>query len=185
MSYKRVSFSIIVFFVAVYITLATAYAQVASSTAMQQPEPTPLAYQLPYPGMLPDNPLYFLKALRDKLTVFFLSKPLDKADFNLLQSDKNVEASYLLVTQEAGKTDLALTTFSQGQDYFEEGINQSVDAKKQGYSITEMSKKLAAANQKHIQILHAIEQQIGKNDTQVFQTETQRAKTFTKQIRAL
>ena len=53
-------------------------------------------YQLPYPGMLPDNPLYFLKVFRDNLTSFFINKPLDKAHFDLLQSDKDVEASYLL-----------------------------------------------------------------------------------------
>jgi len=185
MSYKRLGFSFIIFFIAIYITLATAYAQVASSTASEQPAPTSISYQLPYPGMLPDNPLYFLKALRDKLTVFFLSKPLDKASFSLLQSDKDVEASYLLVTQEAGKTTLAVTTFSQGQDNFEDAINQTAAAKKQGYSITEISKKLLAANQKHIQILHALGQQIGKNDAQTFQTENERASTFTKQIKAL
>src|SRR5258708_38682343 len=113
MTYKRVVFSGITFVVAVYLTLATAYAQ-AAVTPTQPISSTPIDYQLPYPGLLPDSPLYFLKMLRDNLTSFFLSKPLDKANFELLQSYKNIEASYLLVTQEAGKSGVAWQTFSQG-----------------------------------------------------------------------
>src|SRR5271154_6818482 len=107
MTIKRFTLSGITFIFAVYLTLATAaYAQVASSSSQTV---TQIDYQLPYPGMFPDNPLYFLKVFRDQLTAFFLSKPLDRAQFDLLQSDKNAEASYLLVTQQVGKTDLALT----------------------------------------------------------------------------
>src|SRR5580692_5886046 len=107
MKWKQTALSIVVFFIAVYISLASAYAQVASSSS-QQIAPSQVDYQLPYPGLLPDNPLYFLKMIRDNLTAFFIGKPLDKAQFDLLQSDKDVQSGYLLVTQEAGKGDLAL-----------------------------------------------------------------------------
>src|ERR1700683_4754974 len=102
MNFKQITLSVITLFFAVYIQLTTAYAQEASTSAIA-PSPSSVDYQLPYPGMLPDNPLYFLKVFRDTLTSFFINKPLDKANFDLLQSDKNVEASYLLVTQEQGK----------------------------------------------------------------------------------
>src|SRR5258708_10869324 len=129
MNYKQIFFSVITFFIAIYIPLAAAYAQEATTIPTKTPTPTPIDYQLPYPGMLPNNPLYFLKVFRDNMTSFFLSKPLDKANFDLLQSDKNVQASYLL----GGKTVLALQTFSQGQDYFDQAITQTKNAKKQGY----------------------------------------------------
>ncbi len=178
MKYQQVILIGVALFFAVQITLATAYAQVASSQAAS----TTNDYQLPYPGLLPDNPLYFLKMFRDNLTSIFLSKPLDKAQFELLQSDKNIEASYLLVTQAAGKNSLALTTFSHGQDNFAEAITQTINAKKQGYSILDISKKMELSNQKHQQILGLIEQHMGKNDSQTFQTERNRIDTFTKQV---
>lgn len=185
MSWKGITLSLITFVTAVYLTLVTAYAQVAASSSSQQVSEATVDYQLPYPGLLPDNPFYFLKAFRDQLTEFFLSKPLDRAQFDLLQSDKNTEASYLLVTQEANKTDLALTTFSQGEDDFSKAIDQVSTAKKQGYSILDMSKKLDLSNQKHLQILLAINQQIGKMDIQTLQSERTRIDTFSKEIHAL
>lgn len=178
MKWRQVTSSILVFFVAVSITLATAYAQVASSSSQTQQ----VDYQLPYPGLLPDNPLYFLKAFRDNLTAFFLSKPMDKAQFDLLQSDKDVQASYLLVTQQAGKTDMAHTMFSQGQDYFAQAIDQAKSAKKQGYSISDLSKKLDLSNKKHEQVLQVITQQ---QDSSEFTSEKSRIETFTGEIKSL
>ena len=183
MKYKQLIIKGFFLFFAVQFTLATAYAQVASKP--QDPSPTSVDYPLPYPGMLPDNPLYFLKLFRDDLTSFFLSKPLDRAQFDLMQSDKNVEASYLLVTQEVGKTDLAFKTFSQAQDAFAQAIDQTDSAKKQGYSTSEIDKKLSFSNQKHLQILQSIGQQTGQKNSQVFQNERSRIETFTKQIDAL
>lgn len=181
MNWKQITLSVIVFLIAVYIPFATAaYAQVASSSSQTQ-----IDYQLPYPGMLPDNPLYFLKTIRDNLTSFFLSKPLDKVQFDLLQSDKYAQASYLLITQQAGETDLANTTFSQGQDYFFQAIDQAVSAKKQGYSISDLSEKLDLSNQKHEQILQVITQQSGQKNAPEYKSEYPRIETFAKEIKAL
>ncbi len=183
MTIKRFALSGITFIFAVYLTLATAaYAQVASSSSQTV---TQIDYQLAYPGMLPDNPLYFLKVFRDQLTSFFLSKPLDRAQFDLLQSDKNVEASYLLMTQQVGKNELAITTLSQGQNDFSSAIDQIAAAKKQGYSILEMSKKLDLSNQKHMQIIKEIERQVGSQQAKELQNELNRAEAFAKKINAL
>lgn len=184
MNWKQVGLSGVTLIFAVYLTLATAYAQVASSSSSQNSS-TQINYELPYPGMLPDNPLYFLKAIRDQLTAFFLSKPLDKAQFDLLQSDKNVEASYLLVTQEVGKTSLSSQTFSQGEEDFSEAIDQTAAAKKQGYSISDISKKLDLSNQRHLQVLKEIEQQVGKKNTQPFESELSTMEAFAKKINTL
>lgn len=54
-------------------------------------------YDLSYPGILPDNPLYKLKVLRDKIAAAIISDPLKKVDFYLLQADKGVLASAILV----------------------------------------------------------------------------------------
>ncbi len=64
------------------------------TTVRVSPTPTPtpakVEYFLPYPGMLPDNPLYFLKNLRDKIIEFLISDPISKASFYILQADKKL-----------------------------------------------------------------------------------------------
>lgn len=182
MSFKQIILSVITFFFAIYIPLATAYAQEVSSSAAS---PVSSDYQLPYPGMLPDNPLYFLKVFRDNLTSFFINKPLDKANFDLLQSDKDVEASYLLVTQEEGKTALAFQTYSQAQDYFDQAINQAENAKRQGYSTQNLSKNFLLATQKHEQILEAIAKQTDQKNNDTFKSERNQEKLFMKRVQSL
>jgi hypothetical protein len=185
MSYKQILLTCVVLFIAVQITLVTAYAQVARSTSSQAPVPTPVEYQLAYPGLLPDSPLYFLKVIRDDLTAFFISKPLTKASFDLLQSDKNVEASYLLVTREQGKGALAFETFSRSQDYFADAIKQVASAKKQGYSILDISKKLIVANEKHVQILEAVGRQTHQQNSGTYKAELARETALAKSAKAL
>ena len=191
MNYKQIALSLITLTLAIYIPLATAYAQKAKTMPATVEDitpttaPTSVDYQLPYPGMLPDNPLYFLKVIRDNLTSFFLSKPVDKANFYLLQSDKNVEASYLIATQQPGQTALALGTFSQAQDDFAQALSQATSAKKQGYSTNDIVKKLASANQKHVQLLQVVAQQTNQMHSQQVQQERSRAAVFAKEIKSL
>ena len=54
-------------------------------------------YILPYPGILLDHPLYFLKNLRDQVMEFLISDPTKKAEFSLLQSDKFLAMSQAYV----------------------------------------------------------------------------------------
>jgi len=185
MHYKQLGLSILALFIAVQIPFVTAYAQIAVSPARTSSAAGTIDYQLAYPGLLPDNPLYFLKVIRDNLTAFFVSKPLDKASFDLLQSDKEVEASYLLVTQEQGKNDLALRTITQSQDYFADAIKQTTHAKQQGYSIMDMSKKLQEANRKHLQIVQAIGREIHQEKSQIIQNQVTRERAFAKLVKAL
>jgi len=190
MSVKQLTLSAIILFIAIYIPLVTAYAQESKTPTptdgiIPSAAPTPIDYQLPYPGMFPDNPLYFLKVFRDNLTSFFLSKPIDKANFELLQSDKNVQASYLLVTQQQGKTLLAFQIFSQAQDDFSQAVIQAKNAKKQGYSTKEFADKLSSANQKHEQILQAIAQAANQTSSPTVQKEHDRAMELAKEIKSL
>lgn len=116
---------------------------------------------------------------------FFIGKPLDRAEFFLLQSDKQVSASYMLVTQQEDKTLLAETTFSQAQDYFEEAVEQTEAAHKQGVNVDDLAKQLADANEKHFQVLHQIEQQINANNKKKFQEESKREDEFAKMVKDL
>ncbi len=54
-------------------------------------------YDLAYPGILPDNPFYKLKVLRDKISERLITNPAKKAEFYLLQADKGILAAAILV----------------------------------------------------------------------------------------
>ncbi len=153
----------------------------ASSSAM--PTPTPVDYTMPYPGLLPDHPLYFLKAFRDRVLAFLISNPIKKADFDLLQADKRVEASYLLVTQEK-KMDLAQMTFSKGENYFEDSLSQVRIAKKEGIDMRDFVHKLVLANKKHQEILNNITKG-SSSQQQKFADNAKRLKQFEKTVKTL
>lgn len=107
-----------------------------------------MVYDLPYPGILPDHPLYFLKMIRDQLNLFFTRDYQKKATVYLLYSDKRVAASVLLL--EKGKEKLALDTLAKGEKYFFKIPFLIEQAKKQGQSFPkEVIEKIKTANEKH------------------------------------
>lgn len=61
-----------------------------SPTPKPLPAPARVEYALPYPGMLPDNPLYILKKVRDSIIELLISNPVNKAEFYVLQADKKL-----------------------------------------------------------------------------------------------
>lgn len=81
-------------------------------------QPAPVKYTLPYPGMLPDNPLYKMKVLRDKITIKLMSEPQKKIDFYLLQTDKQMAMVPLLVDKKS--IDLAKKTALKAENNFTE-----------------------------------------------------------------
>jgi len=129
---------------------------VAPSTASGSLSPTPTVvstYTLPYPGILPDNPLYFLKTLRDRIIIFFISDPLKKSAFYLLQSDKRLESTWYLLKKDAGHTDLALSTLSKSTNYLSQAVDEVKNAKDAGQETGDILGKLQQATQKHAAVI--------------------------------
>lgn len=108
-------------------------------------------YMLPYPGILPDSPLYKLKAARDWVVNFLISDTVRKSEFSLLQADKRLSAGVALFKKD--KKELAEETISKSQNYFEQAITKAHDAKKQGRDVTRLKDTLARAVKKHKQIV--------------------------------
>lgn len=133
----------------------------SSFAAIATPTPTPtyknVDYTLPYPGLLPDNPLYPLKAFRDKVISMFISDPLKKAKFDLLQADKRINASLYLYNQRHDKEDIISSTISKGENYFEDGIGQIRQAKMQGEDDHDIIRLFSKSSQKHIEVLRMME----------------------------
>lgn len=107
-------------------------------------------YELAYPGMLPDNPLYFLKTLRDAVVKFLISDPLKAAEFNVLTANKRAYAALLLAQKQKGE--LALETLSKSNNYLHEAVVSLSKAKEKKMDINSTLDKLQKSVKKHQQV---------------------------------
>lgn len=107
-------------------------------------------YSLPYPGILPDHPLYFLKMIRDRIKLWLVSNPLARAELMLHYGDKRIAASLSLA--EKGKAGLAVTTATKAEKYLERVMNEAEGAAVD-QDVTGFGKQAARAIQKHEKVL--------------------------------
>ena len=117
-------------------------------------ETTKVDYELPYPGMLPDNPLYFLKQIRDWILDKLIVDPVKKAEFYILQADKRVAMGMIL--NAGGKAPLGEEVISKAEKYMNNAAQALLALKAQGkdvpaYIVDHLSKALA----KHTEVLTA------------------------------
>lgn len=136
----------------------TVFAQQSSGSAAASPTPvvTTTNYTLPYPGILPDNPFYFFKVLRDNIVVFFISNPVKKSSFYMLQSDKRLAASWYLLKEGTEKDELALTTLAKSTNYFSLAVDQVHIAQKSGVVANPQIDSLKDAMTKHLSVIASI-----------------------------
>lgn len=143
----------------------------AQEEEMETPEASPspkIEYTLPYPGILPDHPLYFLKVFRDRILGFFIKDPVKRIEFNLLMSDKRLNMGIFLM--EKGKPALAETTVSKGEKYFLQAVEGIGKAEEQGREVSQdLLNKLKTANLRHEEVILELlekapdEQKVGFN----------------------
>ncbi len=144
-----------------------------------------IQYQLPSPGLLPDSRLYFLKTLRDRIVWFITSDSLKKAKFNLLSADKRLNAALYLVKKGNSNYQLVQSTISKGENYFEEAIDKTAEAKKQGVNVSDMVRQLSLSSQKHQQVLKEIEEKAPRNLKEGFISLQERMTDLEKRVNKL
>jgi hypothetical protein len=166
-----------------FIFAATSGQKVFSQEISTSPAALNVQYYLPYTGILPDNPLYFLKALRDNALNILITDPLQKADYDLLMADKRLGAASALLDK--GKVDLAITTLSKSGNYFYLAIQQTANAKKQGENTGEILSKLLTASLKHQQVIFKMEEKTRGDARLVLQVSQKRAEDFQKSVEQL
>lgn len=158
------------------------FAQEEASSGAKATEsaiPTSL-YTLPYPGMLPDNPFYSVKILRDHIVLFLISDPVKKAEFKLLQADKRLQAGVYLWREDKEKADLVISTISKGENYFEQALDDTRQAKREGRDIGALAGDLAQSSRKHTQILSALQEEMPDKYTSALSALRSRTQSFTK-----
>lgn len=112
-------------------------------------------YELPYPGILPDHPLYFLKIIRDRVNDFFVRDHLKKAKLYLNYSDKR--AAMALSLNKKGKYQISISTFSKGEKYFEKIIDIIKQSKEKNLSMpSDFIELLKLSNSKHHELINEI-----------------------------
>lgn len=142
-------------------------------------------YELPYPGILPDNPLYSLKMLRDRIVGILISDPLKKAEFDLLQTDKRLNTGIYLLNKDKSKASLAQSTISKGENYFEEAIKNVKEAKKQGMDTNDIVRRLLDSSYKHQEVLRMLRQKAPKDLKESFVSLEKRVESLKKQVESL
>lgn len=109
-------------------------------------------YLLPFQGILPDHPLYFLKQVRDGILDRLIVDPLRKAEFHVLQADKRLNMGSVLVEQ--GKGTLAETTISKGEKYMERAVSGLSAFKSMGRPVpASLTDKITRSTEKHVEVL--------------------------------
>lgn len=170
------------------IVLLIIFLFVPAQVFAQEEEGSPSAevkveYTLPYPGLLPDSPLYFLRASRDRIVSFLISDPLKKAEFDLLQADKRLAAGIMLA--EKNKYELANSTISKGENYFESALAKAQEAKKQRIAVDSIASRLYHSSLKHQEVLQEMEQKTKGSLRASFSEELKRAIEFEKKAKLI
>lgn len=112
-------------------------------------------YYLVSPGrVLPDSPLWPVKAVRDRIWVWITTDPTRKAELYLLLADKRLGASKTLF--EEGKPELGFSTLTKAEKYLESASNKERENRGKGIETTEFLQKLAKASLKHFEVMQEI-----------------------------
>lgn len=137
-----------------------------------------IEYYLAYPGrVLPDSPLWPLKALRDRIWLWITTNPSRKAELKLLFADKRVSMSKILFEKE--KPEIGYSTLTKAEKYLEEAVNQEKQNRAEGIDTGEFLQRLAKASLKHAQIIEEI-LEIAPEDAkpQIIKTEDYAKKAY-------
>ena len=108
-------------------------------------------YYLPYPGILPDHPLYWLKMVRDRIGLVLTTAETAKAEKLLLYADKRLGAAWALI--EGNKVPLGVSTLTKAEKYLEQTVqlrDSFID-----------KDKLDKAIKKHLEVLTILKDKSG------------------------
>jgi len=114
-----------------------------------------IEYYLAYPGkVLPDSPLWPVKALRDKVWLFLTTNPGRKAELRLLFADKRLGSAKLLF--EKDKPEIGFTTLTKAEKYLEEAVAQEKVNRENEIDTTDFLQRLSNASLKHYEVMEEI-----------------------------
>ncbi len=112
-------------------------------------------YTLPYPGILPDHPLYILKKFRDSIFEYLIADPIRKTEFYILQGDKQLHMGIFLSNK--GNKALAQRSVSLSQAYINNAVKIMMQRKTQGKDVSgHILERLEKSARKHKEVLEEL-----------------------------
>lgn len=153
----------------------------AKNLVLAQEQNAKIQYDLPFPGILPDSPFYKLKVIRDKLSMFFISDPLKRTDYYLLQADKGILATAMLIDK--NKVKLAEETALKAENNITLlTFELKRVSEKPG---NELFVKLETASKKHREVLGTLVDRVPSENKKIFITVINFSKTNSQTIEKL
>jgi hypothetical protein len=134
--------------------LPIAFAQ-ESLPLIPLPSPTPVEYVLPFPGILPDHPLYMIKRLRDQLLLTLISNPLKKVEFYILLSNKHLNMSLFLLDKK--KEELAFSTVTKSVAYLTDAHQLLKAVSSETDAVANVKHRLQDSLRKHKEVLESMD----------------------------
>lgn len=117
--------------------------------------PSQVDYDLPFPGsVLPDNPLWNIKVVRDKLWLLITTDPYRKSDLKILFADKRLGSAKILF--ERNNPEVGMATLEKAERYLVEAANQEKLIRIQGGNTNELLDRLSRAALKHYELMQVM-----------------------------
>lgn len=149
--------------------------------AVAQQKDSKIDYDLAFPGILPDNPLYKLKVLRDKISIVLIADTYKRIDFYLLQADKGILATAMLIDK--NKVALAQQTALKAEHNM---TLVTYELKKLSEKPkNELFEKLKTASKKHQEVLNTLIGRVPSQSQKTFITVANFSKTNLQTIEKL
>lgn len=140
-------------------------------------------YELPYPGILPGNPLYSVKSVRDSLMQWMTRDNIKKAQLRLQISDKQVRGAQMLLKDK--DYDRAEKILIDGEDIFDRALEDALNAKEQGASPTsEFREKMRVSNLKHKEVISDILKSVPQKERDGFKKSLQQNEENAQKLRS-
>lgn len=150
---KRFILSVLALFFGLFLVGVSVVAAVEQKEeATESGEMMVMDYYLPYPGILPDHPMYWLKMIRDRVLLWLTRDPVKKSERLLLYADKRIGAAQALA--EGNQLELAVSTATKAEKYLAQVIDKVADQE------GELKGKVKQAGLKHMEILKTLEERL-------------------------
>lgn len=130
---------------------------VASESAVVSDNPIEMEvnYYMPYPGILPDHPVYWIKMMRDKI-VEVLTLDLNKrVELWVLYADKRMGAAAVLV--DGNKRELGVETAEKSVAYLNRAVTGLEELKEKGVDVGDLANRMERGTLRHAQVLKRLE----------------------------
>lgn len=128
----------------------------------------PQNYELPFPGIMPDNPIYFLKLIRDDIEGFLISNPIKKAEFLIDKADMGMAVVNQMVIDKRSVKEID-PVLEKIDGYFLMGLDKIDEAERQGIEVKDLRRHIDLAGDKYEEICDRLRDKDGEKHRDVLE----------------